>query len=422
MSKRRGNGEGCISKREVIDEKTGKKKISWQGYVTVGYDTEKKKPKRKYFSGKTRKEVQDKINKVAGKVQEGTYKETEKIRVADWFNVWIEEYQKQSLRPTTWQSYKLQIDKHILPAIGHLQLNQLQTYHLQTLYNDKQKDGARLDGKPGPLSPRSVRYIHMICHACLEQAKKESRITTNPADAVKLPVDPRKEMRYFDTEQTTAFLVEARKTKHFTAYFLALNTGLRRGELLGLRWQDIDMKNGTLSVKQALVRVEGGLKFQEPKTKLSKRTIGISKAVIEELKAHRKEQQDNMKEAKDSYNKENNLIFCNELGEPICPRAFTKHFARVIDRHNKQIDKKAEKEKLTDADILKAKIPKINFHGLRHTFATLCLQQGTDPRTIQEALGHHKVAFTLDIYSGVTDKMKQEATDKIGSLLASCIQ
>lgn len=293
---------------------------------------------------------------------------------------------------------------------------------MQTLYNDKLKDGARLDGKSGPLSPRSVRYIHMICHAALEQAKKEGRLSINPADAVKLPPDPKKDMRFFDTDPVKAFLSEARKTKHFAAYYLVLNTGIRRGELLGLRWRDVDLKAGTISINQSLVRVKGGLKFQKPKTKLSKRTVGISNSVIEELKNHRKRQTDEMKEAKNSYNSSNNLVFCNELGEPYCPRAFTRHFERVIDRHNKRIDEKSKEKNIADAEKLKAKIPKINFHGLRHTFATLCIEQGTDPRTIQEALGHHKVAFTLAIYSGVTNKMRQEATEKIGSLLTSCLQ
>jgi len=270
------------------------------------------------------------------------------------------------------------------------------------------------------LSPRSVRYIHLICHACLEQAKVEGRIYTNPADAAKLPAEKKKDMLFFDTEQVKLFLTEAKKTKHFAAYFLALNTGLRRGELLGLRWQDVDLKNGNISVKQSLLRVDGKLVFQEPKTKLSKRSIGISKDVIEELKKHRKKQSDEQGEADTSYSKEHNLVFCNEVGEPYCPRGFTRHFARLIDRHNNRVIADAEEEGLKVAEY--NLIPKINFHGLRHTFATLCLQQGTDPRTIQEALGHHKVAFTLDVYSGVTNKMKQEATDKIGSLLASCIQ
>lgn len=423
MAKRRGKGEGCISKRTKIDEKTGKEiTIGWQGYVTVGYDTEGKKAKRKYFSGKTRKEIQDKINEVAGQVSKGTYKEVEKIKVADWFNVWLDEYQKSSLRPTTFESYEMQIDRHILPAIGHIQLNQLQTYHLQTLYNDKQKDGARLDGKPGPLSPRSVRYIHMICHAALEQAKKEGKIISNPADAVKLPADTKKDVKFFDTEQVKTFLAEANETHHFAAYFLALNTGMRRGELLGLRWKDVNLKQGYITITQSLVRSGGKLVFQPPKTKLSNRTIGISSQVVESLKFHRKKQQDAMKDADKSYNKEHGLVFCNELGEPICPRGFTRHYERIIERANKKIEIEGKKNEWKPEDIEKKKLKKISFHGLRHTFATLCLQQGTDPRTIQEALGHHKVAFTLDVYSGVTAQMKQEATDKIGSLLASCIK
>ena len=423
MAKRRGKGEGCISKRTKIDEATGKEIVTgWQGYVTVGYDAKTGIPRRKFFSGKKRKDVQDKINDIISKVNNGTYKEPSKMKVADWFNVWIDEYQKSSLRPTTWDSYKMQIDKHILPEIGHLKLAHLQTYHLQSLYNSKQKDGARLDNKPGPLSPRSVRYIHMICHACLEQAKLEGRIIVNPADAVKLPADPRKEMRYFDTNQVAAFLSEARKTRNFAAYFLALNTGLRRGELLGLRWKDVDLKNGTISVNQGLVRVSGKLLFQEPKTKKSRRTIGISQAVVDELKKYRKMQLDEMELAMTAYNNEQGLVFCNELGEPICPRSFTKHFERVIERYNKRIDEQINEGNLKDADKVKAKLPKINFHGLRHTFATLSLQQGTDPRTIQEALGHSKVAFTLEIYGGVTEKMKQDATEKIGSLLASCLE
>ncbi len=410
MAGRRGKGEGCISKREDG---------TWQGYVTVGYDTEKKKSKKKYFSGKTRKSVQEKINEVAGKVQKGTYKEAEKIKVADWFNVWIDEYQKTSLRPTTWESYKMQIDKHILPSIGHLRLDQLQTYHLQTLYNSKQEDGARLDGKPGGLSSRSVKYIHLISHACLEQARKEGRIYINPADACKLPAENKKEMRFFNTEQVKLFLKEAQTTHHFAAYYLSVNTGIRRGELLGLRWQDVDLKNGNITIVQSLVRVNGKLAMQEPKTKLSKRSIGISEGVVKELKEHRKKQTDLQRKAGESYNKDYNLVFCNELGEPYCPRGFTRHFARMIERHNKRVVETAKKKKLPviETDM----IPLINFHGLRHTFATLCLQQGTDPRTIQEALGHHKVAFTLDVYSGVTGKMKQEATDKIGALLASCL-
>jgi len=390
MAKRRGNGEGSITKR-----KDGR----YQGYATVGYDPESGKPKKKYFYGKTRKELQQLITEALGKVQAGTYQEASKLRAADWFKLWLDEYQRMSLRTTTYESYEMQIRLHILPVIGHHYLSKLETCHLQALYNAKLLDGARLDGKKGGLSPRTVRYLHTIIHACLEQARREGKIMINPADSVKLPKDSAREHRFLDTDQVTKLLKAAQDSHYFAAYFLALNTGLRRGELLALRWKDIDLSESTVKVCRGLVRTKDGLKFQEPKTKFSKRTIGIGLSVIQVLKTHRKEQNEHRLSVGQAY-QDQDLVFCNELGQPLDPRAITRHFERLQE---------------------KAGIEKINFHGLRHTFATLSLQEGTDPRTTQEALGHHKVAFTLDIYSGVTAKMKQEATSKIGNLLASCL-
>lgn len=391
MAKRRGNNEGSISKR-----KDGR----WQGCVTVGYDPETEKPKKKYFYGKNRKEVQEKVTEALGKAQGGNYQEPSKLRLSEWFNTWLNDYMKTSLRPTTWESYKTQVDRHILPGLGHLRLSQLQTSHLQKLYNEK-LNGGRYDKKPGGLSPRTVRYIHVIIHGALEQAKKEGLVTINVSDAAKLPSDPKKEIRVLDREGIKEFLSEVRPTKYFPIYFLALNTGMRRGEILGLRWKDVDLKEGLISINQGLVRVRGqGLIFQEPKTKLSKRTIGISPEVINELKLHRKRQMTDIVNAGEAFDKEAGLIFCNQLGKPICPRDLTRHFEKVIDKLGLDI----------------------TFHSLRHTFATISLEEGVDIKTTQETLGHHAAAFTLDVYSSVTSKMKKEATSKIGNLLASCLE
>ena len=388
MAKRRGNGEGSITKR-----KDGK----WQGSVLIGYNLETGRPKRKYFYGRTRKEVQEKINEVALKVQAGTYREPSKLTVAEWFTTWLNDYMKPSLRPTTWESYKYQVNGHIIPALGHLKLAQLQTAHIQRLYNEK-LHGGRLDGKDGGLSPKSVRYIHTVIHSALEQAKKEGMVTINPADAVKLPKREQKEIKYLDTEGVAKFLAAAKDSKYFVAFFLALNTGMRRGELLGLRWKDIDFEAGQLTVNQGLVRVSGqGLVFQEPKTKLSNRVINLAPAVVQVLKEHKKKQAEYRLMVGGIYRKDLDLVFANEIGEPLDPRAFTRVFERVI--------KKAGLD--------------VTFHGLRHTFATIALEQGVDVKTIQETLGHHSSAFTMDVYSSVTAKMKREAADKVGNLLAS---
>jgi len=391
MVKRRGHGEGSITKR-----KDGK----WQGSVLVGYDPETGKPKRKYFYSDTRKEVQQKIAETALHVHARTFREPSKLTVAEWFTTWLNDYMRLSLRATTWESYQYQVNGHIIPALGHLKIVQLQTAHIQRLYNDKLQ-GGRLDGKEGGLTPKSVRYIHTVIHSCLVQAKKEGLLTVSPADAVRLPKREQKDIHYLDKDGIRHFLELAKGSKHFAAFYLTLNTGLRRGELLGLRWQSVDFATGQITVTQGLVRVTGkGLVFQEPKTKLSNRVISLCPAAMAVLREHKKKQATNQLLVGCGYNRGLDLVFANEIGEPIDPRAFTKVFERLI--------KKAGLD--------------VTFHGLRHTFATLSLENGVDIKTIQETLGHHSAAFTMDVYSSVTGKMKREAADKVGNLLASLME
>jgi integrase len=206
-------------------------------------------------------------------------------------------------------------------------------------------------------------------------------LTINPASAVRLPKQKQKEVRYLGSEEVKQFLEVSQDSKHFAAFFLALNTGMRRGELLDLRWQDVDFKACQLTINQGLVRVTGkGLVFQEPKTKLSNRVINLAPVVVHVLKEHKKEQAEYRLMAGGAYDEKGlDLVFANELGEPICPRAFTRVFERLV--------KKAGLD--------------VTFHGLRHTFATLALEQGVDIKTIQETLGHHSAAFTMDVFTAV---------------------
>ncbi|HSV31413.1 MAG TPA: site-specific integrase, partial [Atribacteraceae bacterium] len=326
-----------------------------------------------------------------------TFREPSRLTVEEWFTVWLNDYMKPSLRATTWESYKYQVNGHIIPALGRLKVVELQTAHIQRLYNDKLR-GGRLDGKEGGLTPKSVRYIHTVIHSCLEQAKKEGLLTVSPADAVRLPKREQKDIHYLDSDGIKHFLGIARESKHFAAFYLTLNTGLRRGELLGLRWKDVDFANGQIAVNQGLVRVTGkGLVFQEPKTKLSNRVIGLCPAALSVLREHKKKQAENRLLVGNGYNGGIDLVFANEIGGPVDPRAFTRVFERLI----------------------KAAGLDVTFHGLRHTFATIALESGVDIKTIQETLGHHSAAFTMDVYSSVTGKMKREAADKVGTLLAS---
>ena len=425
MTKRRGAGEGSIYKR-----KNGKGKSKWAASVTIGRD-EEGNLKRKTFYGATRKEVTDKLNEVLNTVSNGTYREPAKIKFSEWLDIWLNDYKKRGFKATTFESYESHSRLHIKPAIGYIKLSQLTTTHLQRLYNDK-LDGGRSDSKKGGLSAKSVKEIHGVIYGALEQAKKEGMITINPADAVVLPKLEKPKIMFFDSEQVAIFLTAARETHYFMAYYLELATGLRRGELLGLRWKDVDMENRTVSVNQGLVRTKQGLVFQIPKTNKAIRTISIPPGVATELKNHKKLQAEKKLQAGEAWHKEiifltnepelNDLVFTNEIGQPIDPRALTRHFERLIDKINMDIEMTGKKKNWKQEDVEAKKLTKISFHGLRHTYATLCLQQGVDMKTTQENLGHFDPGFTLSVYSGVTDKMKQNATDKIGNLLDACFK
>jgi integrase len=203
-------------------------------------------------------------------------------------------------------------------------------------------------------------------------------------------------------EEIRQFLNQAKDSKFYLAYLLALTTGMRRGEILALRWQDVDLNNNQVSVNQSLVRVkEGGLIFQEPKTKLAKRTINISNHLSTLLQEHQEIQEEIRKSEGINYRSDLDLIFCNNLGEPICPRNITRQFERLL---------------------INAGMDRMPFHSLRHTYSTICLQEKVDIKTIQETLGHHSSAFTMDVYSSVTDRMKRDASDKIDSLISSLLE
>jgi integrase len=256
---KRGNGEGTI----IHKRKHGKGNSLWCAVVTVGYDDNNQRI-RKTFYDPTRQAVADKLNDVIAQTKQGTFREPSKMLIGEWLDTWLNDYMKHSLRATTYESYEVQVRKHLKPAIGAVRLHQLTTAHLQKLYNEKLSTG-RADGKQGGLSVKSIRYLHGVIYGALEQAKKEGMIIFNPADSVKLPKLERPEVKFFDSEQVSAFLQAAQNTPYFTAYYLELATGLRRGELLGLRWCDVDLEAKTVSVNQGLVRTKAGLVFQPPK-------------------------------------------------------------------------------------------------------------------------------------------------------------
>jgi integrase len=389
MGKRRGNGEGSICKR---------KDGLWQCQMIVGADTNGK-PIRKTYYGKSRKEVQDKLSGVISKVNTNTYIEPTKIIFADWLDKWINEYMKMSLKKTTWELYKTLIEKHIKPTIGTIKLCKLQTGHLQNLYSEKLKDGARADNKPGGLSPKSVRHIHTVIHSSLDQALRERIIAINPADAVVLPKNPKKEMKTLDEAGITSFLQAAKSSRYYTAFLLSLGTGLRRGELLGLTWKNVDLENGIINVVQQLVRVSGGQEFSDLKTKLSRRKLAIDNAMVKALKEHRKNQ---LVERQKNWQlfENNDLVFCSEIGKLVPPRNFVRYFKAILK---------------------KASLEDIRLHDFRHTYSLMVLKLGGSLKGLQENLGHYSPSFTLDMYGHDSQDMKRDSAEKVGAMLKLCV-
>lgn len=400
---KRGNGEGTIYER---------KPGQWAAVISDGHDPLTGKPKRKFIYGKTQQEVADKLLDLRSQKKAGTYADPGKLTVGEWVDTWLNDYMKNSLRQTTFESYKVQVDKHINPAIGHIKLKDLETSDLQRLYNAKLERGradkkknekGEMVAREGGLSPKSVRYIHGVINGALEQAIKEHKITINPAKAVKLPRNPKKEMKTLSREDVAVFLKHAKKYRYYAAYFLELATGLRRGEILALRWKDINLNEGTVKVARHLVRVNGGMIFQEPKTEKSKRAVEISGEAIQVLKEHRVKQNAEILEAEEAYegakDEKERLVFCTSLGHTVHPRSFVRDFQGCLK---------------------KAGLERIRFHDLRHTYATMLLEAGVALNAVQEQLGHHSPTFTAEQYGHVTKRMKKDAANVMGDILKVC--
>lgn len=392
---KRGNGEGTISKR---------KNGTWCAAISNGVNPETGKPKRVFFYGRTRQEVAEKLNKAIHNQSLGTFVTPSKIIFSSWLDIWLFEYKRLSVRPSTFESYEYLTRVHIKPTLGKLYLKDIRSDHLQKLYNEKYRSG-KIDGTGG-LSSRTVRYIHNIICEALSCAVKNNLLNNNVADTdiITLPRKEKREIRILTIDEQKAFLEALDGERLRAAFILALGSGIRQGELLALRWQeDIDLKQGIININRTVKRVktfDGKSKnktkiiFQEPKTKSSKRTIPLPAGVIQEIKEHRKRQLEEKLLAGEVYY-DNDLVFCNELGKITEPATLTRIYKRIL--------KKAE---LSD----------MNLHALRHTYATRLLEANEHPKVVQELLGHSDISMTLNTYSHVMPELKKAAADKINFL------
>ncbi|WPX08229.1 tyrosine-type recombinase/integrase [Anaerocellum danielii] len=379
---RRGKGEGSIFKR-----KDGR----WCGFITLGYD-EKGNQKKKFFYGKTRQEVAEKINQALNELKQGVLIAEGNITLEEWLRTWLWEYKRPQISESTFDDYESIIRNHINPVLGKYKLKDLRPEHLQHLYNEKFKAG---------LSPRRIKHIHTILHASLEQAIKSGLIVRNVSKATTLPKDTKeKEIRVLTLEEQKKLLEALEGERLKAAFILALTTGMRLGEILGLKWDRVDLENKQITVVRSLRRIKSRdnseiktktvLTLKEVKSEKANRIIPIPDIAYEELLKYREQQEEEKNKAGSAY-RDSGFVFTTEVGTPIEPRNFIRTFERIV--------KKAGLD--------------VNFHALRHTFATRLLEKNVHPKVVQELLGHSDITTTLNTYSHVLDTVKKEAIKEI---------
>lgn len=382
MAKRRKKGEGSVRQR-----KDGR----WEGRVVIGYD-EKGLPKTKNVLAKTKRECQEKLKQLRETVTRPTDKVRPEMPFGEWLDFWYQNYVKPQIRPTTQANYETKIYQHIIPELGKIPLNQVSQKDLQQFYA-RMKTGGRLIrteqfGKG--LSDSMVRGLHAACRSALEKAVQEELIRTNPAVGCKLPPKRGREMQVLSPEELQRFLIQAQAEGCYELFLLDLCTGLRRGELLALQWDDLDFKTGTLTVNKQVYEVKGQLQMSVPKTRASIRKLVLPPGVVEVLRQYR--------ETVDSR-----WMFPSPVKEdmPMTPGAVRRRLQIILER---------------------AGCKRIRFHDLRHTFATLSLENGMDVKTLSAMLGHVSAATTLDIYTHITGDMQAEAAAKIDRGLGNEVQ
>ena len=383
MAKKRANGEGSIRKR-----KDGR----WEGRYTAGHDPETGKAIYKNVLGKTQAEVKKKLKQAIGETQALDVAKVGKYTIGQWMEVWFQDYAKIKVRPSSHQTYQGYIHNHIRPNIGEIPLEKLTSLDLQKFYKKLLTQG-RVDrveakGQPKGLSAKTVRNIHQILSSALKLAQEQRLILTNPAEGCALPRVEHQEMKTLTTVQLASFFREARESGVFELYYLELATGLRRGELLGLKWEDIDLERGDLRVRRQVSRINGEVVEAPLKTKNAYRTLPLAEDTVSVLKEQRRKVGNSP------------WVFPSPNGGPISPDSVLHMLHRVLKR---------------------AGLPKVRFHDLRHTFATLALQNGVDVKTVSGMLGHFSAGFTLDTYAHITSAAQRQAAKTMENVLSGSI-
>ncbi|MBU3208033.1 site-specific integrase [Clostridium algidicarnis] len=349
-------------------------------------------------------------------IEKGLFLDSEKITFEDFIEKWLKNYAEPELAPKTLHRYKELLNSRIIPALGHIKLNKLQPTHLTEFYTNLREDGIRSDGKPGGLSERTILHHHRLISSILTCAVQWQFLLSNPALRLKAPKVTKTEAKHFNIEQTEYILslLDKEPIKYRTMVVLAIYGGMRMGELTALEWQDVDFNNGLLKINKSLQHLkEKGTFIKSTKNETSNRIISLPDSAITLLREYKVWQNGEKAILGNLWNDNCTNIFTALDGGPMFPSTISKWFNNFIKRHNESI--------MNDDTILQEDkdiyiLDNVNFHGLRHTSATILINQGVDVTTVSKRLGHARTSTTTDIYSHSLKKSDKEASNKLENL------
>ncbi|WPB92202.1 site-specific integrase [Streptomyces malaysiensis] len=405
MAGRNVNGEGTI-----VQRKDGR----WHGaaYVLTPDGTYK----RRFVYGKTWDEVHDKLTRLKADSQKGVPVVTSKLSMGDFLTYWLANVARIKVRPATYAAYETLVRIYLAPGLGKKKLARLTARDIRTFLTTtartcqccaQGKDKARPERKrrccalgkccKSYPSDRTVRFLLVLLRAALEHAVREDELPRNVAKNVELGMGTKREIEPLTVEEGRRLLAAARGNRIWAAYELAVRIGLRRGEVLGLRWKDVDLTDGTVTIRQTLQRVGGELLIAAPKTQRSARRVALPSECVTALRARRAQQHGDRLTAGDKWKDDGrDLVFTTKNGTPIEPRNLNRAFTLLCD---------------------KAGVRRVRFHDLRHTCASLLHENGADARMIMEVLGHSSIRVTMDIYTFVRLDSQRSAFDRVGDAL-----
>lgn len=357
----------------------------WYYVIELGKDLNGKRKQKKKRGFKTQKEAKASLNKALHELNTGTYIQPSNVLLGDFMKDWLQ-YKKSNVAESSFETYYYNLKNHINPGLGNIPLSKLKAQDVQKFYQQLLSEKR--------LNHNTVRKIHSMLGNALDRAVKYEMINKNVVKLVESPKETKSEMKVWDLDQVKTFLAYSVESHLYIVYFIAINTGMRQGEILGLSWDSVDLENNIISVRQTLSNYGKSIKATT-KTSAGMRTITVPQELSNELKKHKLEQMKRRLMMGTLY-QDMNLVNASELGTPINPSNLRRNF---------------------NIFIKKAGLPKIRFHDLRHTHATLLLKEEVNPKIVSERLGHADTRMTLDRYSHVLPNMQKETATKFGELL-----